>query len=446
MAATLIKSETSDYDISELGFLPTKCHSTLHENFKCFAVILNKLPETKSTSEQFRQLITELPPYNPLIHNINDLTTPELKFMYSIFTMIMNRYIWCSGVKDAKLYAKLPAILAVPFYQIAEKLQLPMAITHASVDLWNWHLVDEKKGFCLDNIDVNHTMTGVSDEAWFYKIMIAIEGKGGQVLAIISKIINSVQNRPYILYNIDEELNELNDVIVDMNKIISRIDEGCDDSFFFNRLRIYLSGSDNDNLPDGVTLDLEPIRLGHKTIKYLGGSATQSTLIQAIDSFLDIEHEGHGKEFLTKMRNYMPVKHVEYLNSLNKTFSLTSYIEEQNHILTPIASYACKDYYYNALKENYNNCVMSLAEFRKSHLRIVHKYVHRHVNKLSISKDNNAHGSKGSGGTNPISFCKGIIKDTLISSISNSNIMDICWIVLVLVFAFILAYIINKVL
>ena len=394
--------------ISDLGFLPHVCINKLPKRFEFFQSVLNNLAENLKMNDKFdgsfRKYVNDLPTYNILEHNAYDLSEGDMQYMYSILCMIMNRYIWCGGVNDAKNYNIIPAIISVPLYQVAKKLGISVSLTHAAVDLWNWHLIDEKQPFSLKNIAINHTMTGSESESWFYLIMIAIEGVGGKHIRELMTVYNYIDEPQQII----EFLQKLENDIKQSNEIIAQLYQHCDPDFFFNRLRIYLSGSMNPHLPDGVVLDLSKIGLGMKTIRYMGGSAAQSTLIQVYDTFLEITHTKEGVmpcTFLNKMREYMPAKHRQYIQMLAKFPSIRNYI------------FASGD---KQLVSAYNNCIDQLVAFRQIHKRIVTTYIYKFI-KTNENTDNNAHGAKGTGGTNPLMFCSAVIDGTIAAKIPNET-------------------------
>lgn len=392
-----------EFELSEYGFLPHECCNILPENFQCYQTLLDNLPENKSTGEQFRKFVMKLPKYDAYMHSIDKLDIKQRRFLFSILTMIVNRYIWCTGVQDAKNHAIIPAIIAVPLFLVAEKLGIVIALTHASVDLWNWHLIDSTKPFSLENIEVNHTMTGNKSEAWFYMIMIAIEGISGDSLHIMSHMHKYFDNKELI----EQWLIILQDNITKITRIIKKMYDHCDPEFFFNNLRIYLSGSGNNNLPNGVILNLESLDRHDLVIRYDGGSAAQSSLIQSFDEFFSVKHEDHGGKFLQKMRNYMPNKHRKFLEKISELPTIKDHIEMTKDVI---------------LIEHYDKCLKNLVKFRKVHLDIIHAYIVKFIPKPNISEENNntsifdndknAHGEKGSGGMSPVEFCEQIISDT----------------------------------
>lgn len=405
-------------NVSEIGFLCKELNTRLPKRFSYLDKIVENLPETKTSGVVFRGLIENLPNYDETIHNISHVTDDELLTLYSVLSIIVNRYIWCTGVKDAVNHMVIPQILASPLDQVSHRLGIEPILTHASVDLWNWHLKtndewEEKdleswpwpwpdrdgsnKKDILSCLEINNTLTGSDSEMWFYKIMIAIEaisGRSVMLMPLIHDYYNDLETSIAIMKCIRDSLKQ-------SVSIIKRMYERCDPEFFFNRLRIYLSGSKNENLPEGVFFDL-----GSKLKKYSlkGGSAAQSSLIQAYDIFFEINHDGHGKEFLEEMRNYMPSKHRKYLTMMERKASIKQYVILANN---------------QELKNLYEECVYHLTSFRKAHLGLVHTYIMNQVKKQQ--NDNNAHGEKGSGGTSPVEFCQELINDTISKKFIVSN-------------------------
>jgi indoleamine 2,3-dioxygenase len=398
------KKLAQKYNITKYGYLPEKCLESLPPKFEYLNICADALPETKTSSSEFRDIINSLPKSNFTDINIDDLDLDDAYKLYSILTMVVNRYVWCNGIKDAKNYSIIPPQISIPLYKVSEKLNIVPTLTHAAVDLWNWKITDPSKPFSLDNIDVINTLTGNKSEEWFYKVMIAIEGISGESV-MIAQVINKYYDDPETILSLLKVMNTKINAAV---SLIKRMYEQCDPDFFFDRLRIYLSGSKNEFLPDGIKFDLTPIDMGYEVYCLIGGSAAQSTLIQMYDILFDVKHDGHGKKFLDEMRFYMPGIHRIYLEDLSLTPSIKLY-------LTQITD----SDRYEDIKNIYNKCVLNLKRFREAHIGLVHAYIMKMVDDrkeaVKVNKDDNiknAHGEKGSGGTNPVEFCKELIEDT----------------------------------
>jgi indoleamine 2,3-dioxygenase len=388
--------------LSIRGFIPNSCVRELPQNFKCFKKVIDNLEE--KVCQNIVPIVNELPEYDPQIHDIDNLSLGEKYFMYSILTMIMNRYVWCNGVDNARNNNVLPSIVGVPLDRVSKLLEINPSLTHASVDLWNWHIVDISKPFSLDNIETNYIMTGECDESWFYKVMIAIEGIGGKIFPMLVVLQTGIiENNENI---VEHFLIELFEVLKESTITIKRMYEKCDPKFFFNHLRIYLSGSNNQNLPNKITVKDYP----DIVFNYDGGSAAQSSLIQAFDRILGIDNTSN--EFLKRMLNYMPGDHRKFLVEIEKYVELREYVEKTNN---------------SAIKTIYNKCVNQLSSFRNAHLGLVRVYVMQQIKKNTTpnSSNQNAHEEKGTGGTNPVEFCQEIIDTTKRSIINDSQKVSI---------------------
>jgi indoleamine 2,3-dioxygenase len=376
--------------MSALGFLPTKCYTKLPDKFGFMQPVFDNLAE--NVCKNIRPIMDALPKYDMVNHSIYDLPNDQKRFMYSFLSMAANRYVWCTGVSDAKHNAVLPDIIGRLWQELSDTFEIRAAVTHAAVDLWNWKYIDDTKPFGLNNIDVIMTMTGEQDEAWFYKVMIAIEGIGGQILTDIGILKNALIHKDNRVIKIfmDRFLELLQECV----SIIGQMRLGCRPDFFFNNLRIYLSGSKNDNLPLGITL-YDDVRIENK-----GGSAAQSTIIPVFDALLGVVHDSHSKEFLDEMHLYMPVEHCNHFYKIRDDIDLAHYISESGN---------------DELINLHNKCVSALCTFRRHHISIIHTYIMRFA--AAANNENNAHEEKGTGGTNPIEFCTQIVNNLLAARI-----------------------------
>ena len=126
---------------------------------------------------------------------------------------------------------------------------------------------------------------------------------------------------------------------------------------FYWKIRPYFAGWRNV-LPNGVHYagvdDVSTRR------SYVGISAAQSSLFQALDVIFDISHEEPGVTYLHKMLSYMPLTHARFISDL-KT-------QAAGHLKNFVRG-------YDDLTELFNRCVRCRAEFRAVHLQQVQKYV-----------------------------------------------------------------------
>ena len=395
----------SRYQLSKYGFLPHKCNRILPPKFLYLQVVADNLSEKQTNAKEFRMIIGNLPEYDEKQHSTKNIKLDEKQHLYSLLMMTVNRYVWCSGVEDAKNYSVIPKIISKPLLEVCTFLGIVPSFTHACCDLWNWHIINEKMPFNLDNINTNYLMTGDITEAWFYKIMITLEGTSGEMIRHIA-----TYDPDNASYNETKKLLQcIKETTANNTKLIKRMYEHCNTNKFFNLIRIYLSGSNNKYLPNGITID-------NTIIKHNGGSAAQSSLIPVLDILFNIEHPKHGGDFLRKMRNYMPVYHRDFITYIEKIYSkFSSDILNSND---------------NTLIGLYHESLVNLLDFRKVHTTLIHNYVMKFIepsNKHTKDDFKHAHDNKGAGGTNPMDFAQEINNDTIavlktVSKIKNDTI------------------------
>ena len=135
------------YDITQNGFLPIICVNKIPEKYKFIDNIISNI--NNSNIFEFRRICDNLPKYNNN-YDIKNITDEEKRYMYSILSMTINKYIWGNGVDDAVNRKEIPDIIAILFYELSKDIGIVPILTHAAVDLWNW----EKEGeeWTLDNI------------------------------------------------------------------------------------------------------------------------------------------------------------------------------------------------------------------------------------------------------------------------------------------------------
>ena len=402
------------FDIGINGFAPDRCETKLPSTFNDYRPLVTLLSTENGTA--FREMVKELEiQFKNIIPTTTNLESHQKKYLYSVLSMIVHKYVWCNGVED--IIKKIPQYIGQPWIEVCDDLGLPCVLTHAAVDLYNWQIRHKDKKLTLDNLKSTHTMLGSPYEEWFYLVMVAIECIAGDALKGMYEIGIHLKNNTSETYDHDmitRNLLIVKNTITESVSIIERMTpDRCNPSFFFNELRIYLQGSskkDNNKqpyFPDGLEIE----GISHDKISFEGGSAAQSSLIQAFDVFLGVTHDGQRKEFLDGMRNYMPRKHREFLSELGKLPSVTEYAinnknDEQKTIIV--------------------DSIEMLKNFRKAHIKLVQDYIMKFVKELEdaaaikkkedeekgITSEEVKVSSDGTGGTNPMVFLPHVMNDT----------------------------------
>jgi len=365
------------YNISENGFLPQEQPLTrLEEYYEPWEMLMDNLPVLNQKGE-LREQVDKLP-----VLGLDRLKSKrDYQRSYVILTLLTNSYVWCKGVNNVP--SKLPKALSLPLWQVSNILGITPILTHAAVDLYNWKLKDPTGEIVLDNLDTLHTMTGTKDESWFYLVMTAIEAKGGRILKSMMEIWSEMKkdNNDVILI----KLNEINRIVEEFCKIIIRMREQCQPEIFYNVLRPYLAGWENNkNLPNGLIYE----GVSETPLQYAGGSAAQSSLFQTLDSFMGV---AHADPYFEKIKKYMPKEHTEFIEFVKNNIKFKDYVSSVNDTM---------------LNESFNTCLTNLTKFRKLHLGLVYDYIKHFV------KQNNYLAGKGTGGTDLMPFLSTAINET----------------------------------
>ncbi|KAJ6531239.1 Indoleamine 2,3-dioxygenase-domain-containing protein [Mycena capillaripes] len=266
----------------------------------------------------------------------------------------------------------VPKSLAIPLVAVSRHLGIAPVLTFADTVLWNWELVDASLPVSLENMHFVNLFSGTEDERNFYTTSARAEFRGIEMLRIIDEY-NNLPNLTDLtsISKVARDLGRLTGIINDISDIIQGVRAVVDPHVFYWDLRPWFEGSDAkgpsapgwiyEGVPDSDRLDLS------------GPSAGQSSVMHALDIFLDVDHKlrqrrypapssenkraDHG--FMDRMRRYMPGKHRDYLASLAATPRSIRDLAQR----TP------------ALREPYDNAVMALKKLRDLHMRIACLYV-----------------------------------------------------------------------
>lgn len=389
------------FDISPFGFLQYPCVKHLD--------IFTDLEEEMQTRKapNFREFVRHCYA-NIKTVSIDSYSVAELKYIYSLLSMVLHKYVWCNLNEPI---SSVPHNIGLLWWHAANKIGIAPVLTHGSVDLYNWDLKNPDEPFSLDNIVVNYSITGDKSEHWFYMIMIAIEGMFGELFNEVLKLDVYIETGDSVaildfLINFGKKMKEI-------NSCFKRIYEQCDPDYFFNTLRIYLHGSARVDSGNGLKIEKTDI-----VLNYTGGSAAQSTLVQLWDVLFSVTHDEHSTKFLTEMQSYMPMKHLEFYNFIKSRRSLMEYIESTGSWELQWAA---------------NDCIKLIKKFRQIHFSVVHSYVFKFVgldhikiplSKEEIEKVNNDidESQRGTGRTNPIVFLSSMFNDTLLKNMNRLNI------------------------
>ncbi|KAJ6618854.1 Indoleamine 2,3-dioxygenase [Mycena sp. CBHHK59/15] len=325
--------------------------------------------EKRVSGELWRSQILSWPVIDtePLHSNLRLLQRAHL-----VLAWLVHYFVHSSAPPAEGVASLVPKSLAIPLVEVSRHLGIAPVLTFADTVLWNWELVNPDLPVSIENMHFVNLFSGTEDERNFYTTSAKAEFRGVEML----RIIDEYNNLPNIsdltsISKIARDLGRLTGIIQDISDIIQSVRAVVDPHVFYWDLRPWFEGSDAkgpsapgwiyEGVPNSDKLDLS------------GPSAGQSSVMHALDIFLDVDHKlrqrrhpapsdsnkraDHG--FMERMRRYMPGKHREYLTSLVATPRSIRELAQG----TP------------ALREPYDAAVMALKKLRDLHMRIACLYV-----------------------------------------------------------------------
>jgi indoleamine 2,3-dioxygenase len=293
--------------------------------------------------------------FRAAVHDLPSLDTTALApggeqaramLLLSVFA---NAYVW----ETLPAARRLPSVIAVPLVDLADRLERLPIVAHASMVLANWRLV-EPGPLDPDRLDTLITFRALDDERWFYLVTVGIEAEGAAAIPIMAALSDAAhRDDPAAAAGL---LERLGGVIARMTAILERMYERCAPATFFTDIRPWLTGWPAPGLEyEGAIA--EPVQLA-------GGSAAQSTLIQAFDAALGVAHPSPASgPFLAEMRRYMSGPHRRFLERLEQAPTVASLLRRRSRIAEP------------ALHRAHDAAIDELDRFRKVHLGIAGRYI-----------------------------------------------------------------------
>lgn len=360
-------SKLKEFQIDPIrGFLPSQNPiSQLPASHRLWDEAVAQLPDWMEAEKQQEELnkMEQLS-----IEGLSTLAEQERAML--ILSFLGHAYLVSNGEKPSFL----PPQIGVPWFNIATKLGRRPALSHASLDLQNFKVLDSAKAMIAENLALQVRFGKEYDEDWFFLVTTEIEAAGGMVPGFLLEMQEAIAAEKDTL--LEELLSLLADKIELMLKSLMKMNQHCRPDYFYHQIRPCI---------DSI-IELEYRGLENPVKSYAGGSAAQSSLPQAIDAALGIVHTGSSGAYLKDMRNYMPPKHKAFIEWLEKHSSIQSYCQKSS-----------------ALSKGYAACVKALQAFRNYHLRIVSEY---------IIKPSGMESAKGTGGTDAMDFLKEVRNDT----------------------------------
>jgi indoleamine 2,3-dioxygenase len=294
----------------------------------------------------------------------------------TMLSYIGHAYVW--GVREPA--HTLPAVLAVPWYRVAQRLGRPPVLSYASYALHNWRRIYLEGPVTLGNIALLQNFLGGLDEEWFILVHVDIESRAAP--AIRALLPAQAAAGAHDLPALQRHLATIRDALAAMNATMDRMPEGCDPYIYYTRVRPYIFGwKDNPGLPNGL-LYAGVAEYGGLPQKFRGETGAQSSIVPALDAALGISHADDPlRTYLNEMRDYMPPAHHAFIEQ----------VEGQSSVRACVAQHRLS---HAALRDLYNDCVTLLQRFRSRHLEYAAAYIHKQAQKANTNSN-----EVGTGGT-----------------------------------------------
>ena len=324
------------------------------------------------TSGRVRHWLNQLPALD-LASFAADAPEPQVRAAMVRYSFLVQAYVW----GEAEPPACLPANLAMPMVQVADRLGQAPLLPYSGYVLDNWRRLDKGGPIDLSNIAMCQNFYGGVDENWFVLVHVAIEATAGRALQIATELVAASDAGDE--GKVEALLVEMNTVWDAINAIFDRMPERCDPYIYFHRVRPYIHGwKNNPALGEGLIYE-GVARFGGRRQAYRGQTGSQSSIVPAMDALFGVTHENDVlREFLAELHQYRPVPHRRFIEDLAEASRLRAFVTRAGA----------------PTKDAFNACVTQVARFRTRHL----EYAASYINKQASAETGN-HTEVGTGGT-----------------------------------------------
>ncbi|XP_005808551.1 indoleamine 2,3-dioxygenase 2-like [Xiphophorus maculatus] len=405
----------SYYVSEELGFVLPDPLENLPSYYQPWMDIALRVPELVH-SHDLRSHINKM----PLLSTKFLQNHRELRLAHLVLSMVTMGYVWQEGENDT--VEMLPRSLAVPYWEVSQRLGLPSILTHADAVLANWRKKDPEGPFDMENLELLVRLPGGDSVKGFFLVTLLVELAAVPALRSIPAVINGVKCGDTDA--VTKALQNIGQSIQDMNDALKLMHVYVDPSVFYGIMRIFLSGwKDNPCMPKGLVYE----GVQTEPIGFSGGSAAQSSLLHCFDELLGVKHEEKSCAFLTRMRNYMPPAHQKLIQDISLQPSLRGFVQQRAN---------------EALSKAFDDCVSKLLALRSYHINVVSRFItvpaararqlrtnsHDSEGEM-VSRAPTSLEERGTGGSGIMTFLKTVrdkTKDVLLHETSKKTVHENC--------------------
>jgi indoleamine 2,3-dioxygenase len=359
------------------GFLPVQDPlKQLTKPFEAWEDVAHHLPKLFA-SDQLHRRLRDLPPF-PL-HEIHDRR--ELERAMVLVSYLGHAYVW-GGARPETV---LPARLAVPWYDVGERLGRPPVLSYSSYALHNFFRFDPSREVQCGNLGLIQNFLGGIDEEWFILIHIDIERKAGPAMALLHACLDAAECGK--AEELEALLAQVETSLRSMHATMLRMPEHCDPYIYYHRVRPYIHGwKDHPDLPEGLIYE-GVAAYGGRQQQFRGETGAQSSIVPSLDAMLGVTHQQDMLSlYLQEMRSYMPPEHRAFIESLERRAPVRGYVHRWSR---------------PSLTSVYNACTEAVENFRSLHLEYAAKYIFHQA-----QTDSKNPSAVGTGGTPFMQYLK----------------------------------------
>lgn len=278
--------------------------------------------------------------------------------------------------------------VAVPLCYLAKRLGRQPILSYQSYGPQNWRLINKDGPIEIGNIEVLQNFRGGKDENGFILDHVEIEANAGPALCGAPQVQTAVlTNDPEAIYN------NLLSIASSLNKMVTALEKMpqlCDPYVYYHRVRPYLH-SFKEIVYEGVE------EYGDKPQSFLGETGAQSAIVPCLYAVLGIEHVNDPLlGYLSEMRKYMPTRHRQFIEALERNKPLVRNWVLSNKTSDPDCAVA------------YDKCIFFLWKFLDMHFGYATAYIHEQAQTNSSNST-----SQGTGGTPFMEYLIRHIAETL---------------------------------
>ncbi|TDL14933.1 Indoleamine 2,3-dioxygenase [Rickenella mellea] len=434
------------------------------DDAKCLILGDEATTEETDVSEHWRDQVRKLPEISIAGLGVSDVLLRRARV---VLTFIVHLYIHSQAPNidgDNQPPHLIPRSVSLPLLSICNVLSLPPVLTYSDTVLYNWTVVPTESSTEL-GLDFHTTFTRTPDEAHFYRISALIEVRGIEALQLMRLCLEEASIADSLaIRRIAIHLRKLAGIIDEMSVILMDMYKGCNPAVFYHRIRPWFRGGGGGK--DGRLWKFE----GADDItatnfeKLSGPSAGQSSIIHALDVFLGVRHDAHigrpkdalsspatstnnhspqasesksDPTFMTRMQNYMPQAHREFLDQLRAhSPAVRDFVQEHglqksdstsksNSFVASFRGNLIRTlnawYFFGTIDSSeelakaYNIAVSALKKFRDGHIKIVKTYIIDQAERDipdTQNRSDSAEKLRGTGGTLLLPFLQACGENT----------------------------------